>query len=144
MIAGAGPRIMRFAAKEADIINIAPRPPTVGPTPRGSIGFGMTMADEVNLIKEAAGARYAALELSVYAQAIDITGDEEGALAKVAKDLDTTREAADDMPATLVGPVDSIIDRIQRHRDKYDISYRIVPFYAMEAFAPVIAKLSGS
>ena len=58
--------------------------------------------------------------------------------------LDTTREAADDMPATLVGPVDSIIDRIQRHRDKYDISYRIVPFYAMEAFAPVIAKLSGS
>jgi probable F420-dependent oxidoreductase len=144
MIAGAGPRIMRFAAREADIINIAPRPPTVGPTPRGSIGFGMTMADEINLLKEAAQERYAALELSVYAQAIDITADEEDALAKVAKDLDTTREAADDMPATLVGPVGSIIDRVQRHRDKYDISYRIVPFYAMEAFAPVIAKLSGS
>jgi probable F420-dependent oxidoreductase len=47
MVAGAGPRIMRMAAREADIINIAPRPPTIGTTPRGSTGFGLTMADEV-------------------------------------------------------------------------------------------------
>jgi probable F420-dependent oxidoreductase len=144
MIAGAGPRIMRFAAQNADIINIAPRPPILGPTPAGSIGFGMTMADEIALIKEAAGDRYDDLELCVFAQAANVTDDEEAGLDKIAKDLNTTREAAFEMPATLVGSTDRIVERILAHRDNYDISYRIVPFYAMDAFAPVVAKLRGA
>jgi probable F420-dependent oxidoreductase len=144
MIAGAGPRIMKFAAQEADIINIAPRPPTVGPTPVGSMGFGLTMADEISLIKEAAGARYDEVELCVFAQAANVTDDEQGGLEKVAKDLNTSVEAAFEMPATLVGDVDRIGERILVHREKYDISYRIIPFYAMDAMAPVVAKLTGS
>jgi probable F420-dependent oxidoreductase len=143
MIAGAGPRIVKFAAREADIINIAPRPPTVGPTPVGSMSFGLTMADEINIIREAAGDRYSQIELSVFAQAANVTDDEDAALDKVAHDLNTTREAADDMPATLVGPVDSVVERILRHREKYDITYRVIPFASMDAMAPVIAKLAG-
>jgi probable F420-dependent oxidoreductase len=144
MIAGAGPRIMKFAAQEADIINIAPRPPTVGPTPVGSMGFGLTMSDEITMIKEAAGGRYDEIELCVFAQAANVTDDEQAGLEKVAKDLNTSVEAAFEMPATLVGDTERIAERILAHREKYDISYRIIPFYAMDAFAPVIAKLAGS
>ncbi len=143
LIAGAGPRIIKFAAREADIINIAPRPPTVGPTPVGSMGFGLTMADEIAMIKEAAGDRYKDIELSVFAQAANVTDDEKAALEKVASDLNTTYEAADLMPATLVGPVDSVVERILRHREQFDITYRTIPFFAMDAMAPVVAKLSG-
>ena len=59
MVAGAGPRLLEVAARFADIINFAPRPPTVGRTATGSIGFGLTVADQVDLVREAAGERFA-------------------------------------------------------------------------------------
>jgi len=148
LIAGAGPRMMRFAAREADIINIAPRPPIVGPTPAGSMGFGMTMADEIALIKEAAGARYADLEISVFAnnpaaQNPSVTDTPDQWIDKLAGDLSTTREAVLAMPATMIGSVDTICERIERDRELYDITYRTIPMFAMEQFAPVVARLAG-
>ena len=149
MVAGAGPRVMRLAAREADIINIAPRPPILGLTAAGSQGYGMTMADEVALIKEAAGERYSEVELCVFAnnpQANNpsITDNPMPSIEKLAGDLQTTPEAVLEMPATLIGSESELIERIQKHREQYDISYRIVPFYAMEEFAPIVAKLSGT
>jgi probable F420-dependent oxidoreductase len=148
MIAGAGPRMMRFAAREADIINIAPRPPIVGPTPAGSMGFGLTMADEIDLIKKAAGERYAEIELCVFsnnpqANNPSVTDDAGVSIDKLAGDLSTTREAVLAMPATLIGSVDSLCERIEMHREQYDISYRTIPWYAVDQFAPVVARLSG-
>ena len=149
MIAGAGPRILRLAAREADIINLAPRPPIVGRTARGSVGFGLTMADTIAIVREAAGDRYGDLELCVLANNPNagnptITDDPEPLLAKLAAELQTTREATLAMSATLIGSVDEIIDRIQRDRDQYDISYRAIPAYAIDAFAPVVARLAGT
>lgn len=148
MVAGAGPRMMRLAAREADIINIAPRPPTVGPTPAGSMGFGLTMGDEIALIREAAGERYASLELCVFANNPAsgnpaVTDSRDQWIDKLASDLQTTREAVLAMPATLIGSVDSLVERLQRHREQYDISYRVIPLAAMEAFAPVVKRLAG-
>ncbi len=54
MVAGAGPRILKWAAREVDILNLAPRPPIVGRTARGSQGFGLTMADTVSIVRAAA------------------------------------------------------------------------------------------
>ncbi len=149
MVAGAGPRMMRLAARAADIINIAPRPPLVGPTPAGSIGFGLTMGDEINLIRQAAGARYGDIELCVFANNPAsgnpaVTDNPRPSVEKLAADLQTTPEAVLAMPATLIGSVDSLVEAIQRHRDEYDISYRIVPASAMEAFSPVVRRLAGA
>jgi len=149
MIAGAGPRLMRFAAREADIINIAPRPPIVGPTAAGSMGYGMTMADEVALIKEAAGDRYADIELCVFSNNPassnpSITDRADELIEHLAGQLNATPEAVAAMPATLIGSQAALVDRIGSHREMYDISYRIVPDYAMEEFAPIVARLAGS
>lgn len=149
MVAGAGPKMMRLAATEADIVNIAPRPPIVGPTSRGSMGFGMTMADEVALIKEAAGDRYDDLELCVFsnnppAKNPSVTDDPDPLIEKLAGDLNTTREATLAMPATLIGSVGSLIERIQEDRERYDVSYRIIPAYAMDEFAPIVEALAGT
>lgn len=149
MLAGAGPRILKLAAREVDIINLAPRPPIVGRTARGSQGFGLTMADTIAIVREAAGERYADLELCVFANNPasgnpSITDDPEPWLEKLAGELQTTREAAAEMPATLIGSVAAIVDRMQQHREQYDISYRIVPSFALDAFAPVVARLAGT
>ena len=149
MIAGAGPRLMRFAAKEADIINIAPRPPIVGPTAAGSMGFGLTMADEVALIKEAAGDRYSDIELCVFSyhpasHNPSITDLADERIQSLAGELNTTPEAVAGMPAALIGSEDALVERIMSHREIYDISYRIFPDTSMEEFAPIVARLSGN
>jgi len=149
MMAGAGPRMLRLAAREVDIINLAPRPPTFGRTSRGSQGFGLTMADTIAIVREAAGDRYCDLELCVFANNPaqgnpSITADPGPWIDKLAAEMHTTVEAVSDMPATLIGSVPEMIDRIQRDREQFDISYRVIPSFAMDAFAPVVARLAGT
>jgi probable F420-dependent oxidoreductase len=149
MLAGAGPRILKLAAREVDIINLAPRPPIFGRTARGSQGFGLTMADTVAIVREAAGDRFDGIELCVFANNPasgnpSITDDPDPWIDKLAQELQTTREATLEMPATLIGSVDAMVERIQRDRELYGISYRGIPSFAMDAFAPVVARLAGT
>jgi hypothetical protein len=112
------------------------------------MGFGLTMADEIALIREAAGERYPQLEISVFAnnpQANNpsVTDNPDPSIDKLAGDLSTTREAVLAMPATLIGSVDSLVERILQHREQHDVTYRTIPWYAVDQFAPVVAKLAG-
>jgi len=144
MIAGAGPRLIRLAGREANIINIAPRPPVKGPTAVGSMGFGLTINDELALIKEAAGARYDDIELCVYADRMNITDEARGPLVeKLAESMKTTPDMVEEMPHTLLGNTSHMIERIQESREKYGVTYRIVPAYAGDAFVPVVKALKG-
>ena len=144
MLAGGGPRMLKLAAREADIVNIAPRPPTVGPTPRGSLGFGLTIHDELAIIKEAAGDRYDDLELGVFADNAAVTNNRAEGVAKYAASMNTTPEMVEEMAATLIGTHDEIVNAIQRHRELYDITYRIVPHYLLDDIAPVVKRLAGT
>ncbi|MBO0713763.1 MAG: TIGR03621 family F420-dependent LLM class oxidoreductase [Acidimicrobiales bacterium] len=148
MLAGAGPRLLRLAARHADIINIAPRPPIVGPTAAGSMGYGMTMADVVGLLKEAAGERYRSIELCVFSNNPQVgnpsvTDRPDPSIDQLALALRTTREATLAMPATLIGSESSLVERIESDRDRYDISYRTIPASSMDQFAPVVGRLAG-
>lgn len=149
MVAGAGPRMMRLAATEADIVNVAPRPPIVGPTARGSMGFGLTMADEVALLRSEAGERYGELELCVFSNNRpqhnpSVTDDPEPWIAALSEDLNTSVEETAAMPATLIGPAPALIEQIQADRERYDVTYRVIPAYAMDEFAPIVAALAGT
>ena len=144
MIAGAGPRLIRLAGREADIINIAPRPPTLGPTAVGSMGFGLTIHDELNLIKEAAGSRYDDIELCVFADRMNVTDEDRKPLVEaLAASMKTTPEYVEEMPHTLLGSPQHMAERIVEAREKYGVTYRIIPAYAGDAFAPVIKMLAG-
>lgn len=46
------------------------------------------------------------------------------------------------MPSTLIGSVPALIDRVQEHRERYDIRYRTISAAAMRDFAPVAASLA--
>ncbi|HWO73299.1 MAG TPA: TIGR03621 family F420-dependent LLM class oxidoreductase [Dehalococcoidia bacterium] len=143
MIAGAGPRMLRLMGREADIVNIAPRPPTKGTTSRGSTGFGLTISDELALIREGAGDRYEALELCVFADRASVTDDPAPVAEALATEFGISLEALHEMPHTLIGPPGLLEERILEHREKYGVSYRIIPGGLMEAFAPVVRRLAG-
>jgi hypothetical protein len=48
-----------------------------------------------------------------------------------------------EMPHFLIGTVDQLVEALQRRRDRYGISYVIVPGDVAEQFAPVVAQLAG-
>jgi probable F420-dependent oxidoreductase len=143
MVAGAGPRILKLAAREADIINIAPRPPIKGTSARGTVGFGLDISGSREIIREAAGDRYDDIELCVFADRAVVTSDPKPAREKLAADLGITEQQMDEMPHTLIGEPDAIAETILKFRDSHDISYRIVPNQLMDDFAPIVAKVGG-
>lgn len=144
MVAGAGPRMLRLAAAEADIVNIAPRPPITGVTSRGSTGFGLDIHASLSIIREAAGERYDELELSVFADRMAITADADAEVQKLADEMGITPAQVNEMPHTLIGPPEALSQRILAHREQYDVSYRIIPGGFMEAFAPVVKAIGGT
>jgi probable F420-dependent oxidoreductase len=144
MVAGAGPRMLRLSGREADIINIAPRPPTKGASPRGTVGFGLDIHAELALIKEAAGDRYDDIELCVFADRAVVTSDVEPAMVRLQEELQINRDQLLEMPHTLIGEPAVIAERILADRERYGITYRIVPGALMEAFAPVVKRLAGA
>lgn len=142
MIGGAGPRIVRIAAEEADIISVAPRPAKAGPTPWGTMGFGLTWAEEISMIREAAGARYESIELSVFTASPKVTDSPGEYVTALAKNFGCSEEEAAGMPSTLYGSEDAILERLEWSREEFDITYRVIPTSEMDAFAPIVARVS--
>ena len=143
MVAGAGPRMLRLAAREGDIINIAPRPPILGTTPRGRVGFGLNMEAEIEILKEGAGSRYDDLELCVFADSAVITDDAGPAVDQLAADFGITADEINEMPHTLIGNMDQMAEKVLLDKERYGVTYRIVQGAQMEAMAPLVKATSG-
>ena len=47
-------------------------------------------------------------------------------------------------PATLVGSVDSIVELLEERRERWQMSYIVVPIESTETLAPVVARLAGN
>jgi probable F420-dependent oxidoreductase len=141
MLGANGPRMLKLAAREADILNFPDRPP-VGVSTAGNPGLGMYFPEQMAIVREAAGSRYADLELSVLSIP-RVTDDAPGTIEGLAKQMSTTTEVVEGMPATLVGSVDGIVEKLTRNREQYDLSYPVVFAPAIDAIAPVVARLAG-
>jgi hypothetical protein len=47
-------------------------------------------------------------------------------------------------PATLVGSESSVVDVLEERRDRWQMSYIVVPIESTETLAPVVARLAGN
>ena len=147
LLIGAGAkRMLSLAAQEADIIGILPKALTNGtisdePTER----FATTIAQKVEWIRQAAGERFANLELSMVVS-VHITHDRNQKAAEIIRQRDwggiTMREVLD-MPSLLIGSVEQIIEKIQLLRERYALSYFVISDASLQAFAPVVSQLAG-
>ncbi len=143
MVAGAGPRMLRLCAREADIINIAPRPPIKGTTTRGRVGFGLAIQDELEILKGAASSRYDDLELCVFAESASLTDDAGTAVEELAAAFEISTEAAQEMPHTLIGNIGQMEEKVLLDKERYGVTYRIVQGPLMEALAPLVKATAG-
>jgi alkanesulfonate monooxygenase SsuD/methylene tetrahydromethanopterin reductase-like flavin-dependent oxidoreductase (luciferase family) len=142
----AGPRILKLAARTADIVNFALSPSTLGRVATGSVGFGLTVADQADLVREAAGDRFDNLEFATFSirpvvtDATDLTP----VVDAFAAECNTSPEIAATIPATLVGSVEALVERLRQQGEEPGLSYRIIGGSALEAFAPVVARLADT
>lgn len=135
MIAGNGDRVLRIAARSADIIGL-----TGGD--RAATADEDPLADRIAFVRDAAAGRFGELELNIAitAMPVDDSGQPDLTIPRISlpglSDEELLRH-----PGVLSGSVDEIADRIRRYRDVYGISYVIVQMRHAEAFGKVIELL---
>ncbi|MBF6084585.1 LLM class F420-dependent oxidoreductase [Nocardia cyriacigeorgica] len=149
---GGGPKMLRLAAKHADIISVVPVTTKNGKGLLSGITLEKTI-EKVNLIKEAAGERFDQIELNWAITAIVITDDREKtaemALSAIDRglhpdlevDVKLTVEEILNSPYVAIGSFEEIAEQIRRVRQLTGMSYVGVFPTQMDAFAPVIPLL---
>jgi probable F420-dependent oxidoreductase len=144
VVGGGSPKVLGLAAREADIVGF---------------NISMTTADQATTpasratvehydrclgwVREAAGERFAGLELQIAAFAVMVVGSRRAAVRTVTM-LGLGGEEALDLPVVFVGTVDEICERLVERRERWGFSYVVVPGEALETFAPVVARLAGT
>lgn len=144
MIGGGGPRILRLAAREADIVGLVLRSRADGNGLDLDDLSSAALDDKVAWVREAAGERFAALELNTLLQAIAITSDRLDTATRLSKAFGVPSDAVLDTPYALVGSAPEIESLLQERRQRFGLSYYVLFERDMEAFAPIAARLAGA
>jgi probable F420-dependent oxidoreductase len=148
MIGGGGRRTLELAAREAQIVGLAPRIAARGPDP-GSITFAGTR-EKIDWVREAAGGRFDELELNVYPSmtGISITDAPLREAAEVAARLEerigvaVPAEELLDSPHIFIGTEDDFVAKFTRLRDELGITSIMVG--AVGELDGVVERLAGT
>jgi hypothetical protein len=91
-----------------------------------------------------AGTRFADIELNVLIQQVMLTEEARRASEELSLEWSPlSPEEVGETPYLLIGTVDDIVATLRARRDRWGISYVVVFEWDMEAFSPVVARLSG-
>jgi probable F420-dependent oxidoreductase len=145
LLGGGGRRMLRLAAREADIVNVN-FDLREGRVSRDLLRTGLAGATDEKLawIKDGAGDRFDSIELSATIFLCNVTDDRESVASAMAVGLGTEANDVLEMPHFLIGTVDELVEVLRIRRDRYGISFLIVPGDVAEPFAPVVARLAGT
>jgi probable F420-dependent oxidoreductase len=125
MVGANGPRMLRLAAREADIVSIL-----TGVSTDDRSGGGMS--EKIAIVREAAGERYADCEIHTWYTRVQVDGRPE---------LPPPRSPG---AIGLTGSVAEVAHALQAEREQNDVSYITVSGAAIDAFAPVVAHLAST
>lgn len=143
LVGGGGPRLLRLAGREADIVGLVPRSRADGAgldlTDLSSTAF----ADKVRWVREGAGARFEALELNTLVQVVALTDDRAAAAATIGRNFSLSADTLLDSPYALIGSPVQIERALRERRERFGLSYLVVFERDMERFAPIAQRLAG-
>ncbi len=145
LLGGGGKRVLSFAARHADIVGVNAnlRAGAIGPEVAASV-TAERFAQRVAWIREAAGDRFADLELQVLTFVAAITDDRQGLADALAPGFGIDPVAALEVPMVVVGTVDQVCDTLRERRERYGFSYYVFHVDDIEPFAPVVEQLTGT
>ncbi len=143
MVGGGGPRLLRLAAREAQIVGLAPQMSVAGRPMVRAIGDD-AVAERIEIVRRAAGDRFETLELNAFVADGGVAGGGRSVAASLAALLKAAGPAAlGGSPYLLYGSLAQLRDSLLRRRERTGISSYGIPARRMEEFAPLVAELSG-
>jgi probable F420-dependent oxidoreductase len=148
LIGGGGRKILGLAAREAAIVGVnANLRSGVGGSPDSVSSLTSTATDQkLEWLREAAGERFDDLELQTLVGFTHVTTDADEAtpiFEGMAQHFGVTPDDARMAPVTLVGTETQIEDLLLARRERWQMSYVVVEWTALDAFAPLVARLAG-
>jgi probable F420-dependent oxidoreductase len=144
LVGAGGPRMLRLAARHADIIGVLPAPirdstDSDDPGDRLPAAF----AAKIDVLREAAGDRFGGLEISAFGTFI-VTASRRAAT----DDLITRRgwtgldaETVWQMPTIFIGSPDQIRSDLRERQERFGLSYLVAAENALPALAEVASDL---
>lgn len=134
LLGGGGPRMLRLAAREADVVNLAMRVRADGSGPDPADGGLAAFLAKIDTVRAAATRP---VELGTSVLEIGERGPESWSHA------DTSGLA--ETPQVLRGTRHDIVDKLRHWRAEHEISYFIVHHERdVDAFTPIVEELAGA
>jgi probable F420-dependent oxidoreductase len=146
LIGGGGPRMLRIAAREADIVGLLPQFSAHG-RPIVSQGTERETVRKVAIVREAAGSQEAfeRLELQVLVGDAGLIGSGSSPVRSAFAGLKAAGPAlVGGSPYVLYGTLGQVRETLLRRRERLGISYYTWSSRHMEEMAPVVEALAGS
>jgi probable F420-dependent oxidoreductase len=145
IIGGGGRRMLTLAAREADIVSVNYKL-TEGRVSRTLVKTGMAEATDEKLgwVKAAAGDRFPEIELMATIFVANVTDDRDSVAAAMAAGFESEPRDVLEMPHFLIGTIDQMIEDLRIRRERFGISYFVLPDSAAESLAPVVERLTGT
>jgi len=145
VIGGGRRRILTVAGQHADIVGVNV---DLG---AGAVGAEVVASamperwdERVAWVKDAAGDRFAQLELQVLTFMVMVGTPRRDALEQVAPMFGVDPGVLADIPLGIAGTVDEICEQLERRRERWGFNYIVVHDGEIDAFAPVVARLAGT
>ena len=146
-VGGGGKLLLSVAAREADIIGFIPRARPDGQGQHITDGTAEALEQKIAWVREAAGARFADLELGILVAQVFTTQDREQMAQLIATTIARGVKVSTDVilqaPYLLLGTIEQMCEDLLARRERYGISYISVFEESLEALAPVVARLAN-
>ena len=145
MIGGGAPKVLGLAGELADIVSVNFN------NSSGVVGSGSISSSteeethkKIQWIKDGAGERFDELELETATYFISVEGRSQitadQVMARTGMELTDLKR----FPHAAVGSVDEICEELQRRREEFGFSYITVGDAHLDAYLPIVERLSGT
>ena len=149
LIGGGGRRTLELAAREANIVGLAPRILSGQRPDPHSITWAAT-EEKVGWVREAAGDRFDALEFNVYPSQwpIVVTDDLRGEARKVIDrmkertGIEMTEQDIIDSPHIFIGSIERFVEKFTELRERLGVNSFLVG--SLDELGPVVERLAGT
>jgi probable F420-dependent oxidoreductase len=141
-IGAGGPRMLRLAAREANVVGLIPQFTRRG-VPRLTDATEGALARKVALLRSEAGPRFDDLQLSIYCADAGMVGSGHSLLGSMGSAAKGALVAPVGSPYLLYGTLGGLRERLLRRREALGISHYAIPHHAMESMAPLLEALAG-
>src|SRR6478609_1014804 len=148
-IGGGGRKTLELAAREADVIGLAPRILSGQRGDPSSITWAAT-EEKLAWVREAAGDRFDVLEFNVYPSQwpIVVTDDLHGEARKIIDRMkertgqELTEQEVIDSPHLFIGSVDRFVEKFGELRERLGVNSFLVG--SLDELGPVVERLAGT